>query len=137
MSDPTFPTSPAFAGPEDKTMTVVVYGLYLLGFVSGGATTLIGLVMAYMLRSGARPWAYSHYEFLIRTFWAFIGWMLLAGLIFAVGLALSVVLIGIPMLVVAAIVPTVALIWYAVRCIVGLVAALQNQPYNRPRAWIV
>ena len=49
---------------------------------------------------------------------------------------LSVVLIGLPLLALAAVISAVALVWYGVRCVLGLTAALQDQPYGRPRAWI-
>ena len=137
MSDPIFPSSGAAAGFEDKTMVLVVYVLYLLGLVTGGTTTLIGVVMAYMLRGGAGALASTHYLLLIRTFWGVLGWMTVAGLVFAVGLVLSVVLIGIPLLVAASVAFTLVVIWYAVRCILGLVAALQDQPYGRPSAWLL
>ena len=135
MSDPISPA--AYAGPEDKTMTVVVYVLYLLGFVTGGATTLIGLVMAYVLKGGAGERAYSHYVFLIRTFWNLMAWMAASTLLFIFGVVLTVVLIGIPLLWLASILFGAGLVLYAVRSVLGLVAAAQDQAYGRPRAWIV
>ena len=61
MSDPTYSTPGVYAGPEDKTMILVVYVLYLMGFLTGGTTTLIGLVMAYVLRGGAGELGFSHW----------------------------------------------------------------------------
>jgi uncharacterized membrane protein len=137
MSNPISPAPAAYGAPDDKTMVLVVYVLYLLGFLTGGVTTVIGLVMAYVLRGGAGLLGQTHYTLLIRTFWALIWWMVATGVLFAIGVVLSVVLIGIPLLFVASVLFTVALIWYAVRCIVGLISAMQDQPYGRPRAWII
>jgi uncharacterized membrane protein len=137
MSDPLYPTSTAYAGPEDKTMTLVVYALYLMGFITGGLTALVGLVMAYVLRGGAGPRAFSHYVFLIRTFWLSLVWFAAATVLFIAGLPLTLVLIGIPLLILAKLVLIAAAVWYAARCIMGLVAAIEDQPYGRPRAWIL
>ena len=68
MSDQTN-TNPIPVAVEDKTMTVVTYALFLGGFVSGGVSAIIGLIIAYANRSTATPRAQSHYTFLIRTFW--------------------------------------------------------------------
>ena len=137
MSDPIYTAPTDYGGPEDKTMAVVVYALYLLGFLTGGLTTLVGLVMAYVLKGGAGARAYSHYVFLIRTFWIWLLWMAIAAVLLLLGLPLSLILIGIPLLLLAKLVVVAAMVWYAVRCILGLTAAVQDQPYGRPRAWMI
>jgi uncharacterized membrane protein len=137
MSEPIYTAPIDFGGPEDKTMTIVVYALYLLGFLTGGLTTLVGLVMAYVLKGGAGARGYSHYVFLIRTFWISLIWLGMAAALIIVGIPLSIILIGIPLLVLAKLVFAVAAIWYGVRCVVGLIAAAQDQPYGRPRAWLL
>lgn len=137
MSDPIYTAPIDYGGPEDKTMILVVYALYLLGFLTGGLTTLIGLVMAYVLKGGAGERGRSHYVFQIRTFWISLIWLAVAGALIVVGLPLSIILIGIPLLLLAKLIFVVAAIWYGVRCIVGLIAAAQDQPYGRPRAWLL
>lgn len=141
MTEPlTTPTGPGFAprtGTDDKTLVIVVYVLYLVGFISGGVTSLIGVIMAYVLKSGAGERAYSHYVFQIRTFWLALLGIFVAGMMFAVGLPLAFILIGIPLLILAKLVLALVAIWFAVRCVIGLIAAAGDQPYGRPRAWIV
>ena len=137
MSDPVYTAPTDYGGPDDKTMTLVVYALYLLGFITGGLTTLVGLVMAYVLKGGASERAFSHYVFLIRTFWIAIAWTAVAGVLLLFGIPLSPFLVGIPLLILAKLVMGLLAIWYGVRCIIGLVAATQDQAYGRPRAWIV
>lgn len=137
MSDPIYTAPTDYGGPDDKTMTLVVYALYLLGYITGGLTTLVGLVMAYVLKGAASERAFSHYVFLIRTFWIALGWALVAGVLVMVGIPLSFILIGIPMLLLAKLVMVIVAVWYGVRCIIGLVAASQDQAYGRPRAWII
>ena len=58
---------------EDRTMPVVVYVLYLLGF-AGGITAFIGFVMAYALKGRASERMRSHYVFQIRTVWIGLAW---------------------------------------------------------------
>ena len=124
-------------GPDDKTMTIVVYVLYLLGFITAGATALVGVVMAYVLKRNASERAYSHYVFLIRTFWGALFWLTVGFVLLALGLALMIILIGFPILWLSHGVHVLTAVWFAVRCVVGLISALNDQPYGRPRAWLV
>lgn len=140
MTDPLYrqPASGyALAAASDKTTVVVVYALYLAGFVTAGLSTLVGLVMTYVLRGEASDIARSHYVFLAHTFWkglllTAIGWLLLI-----IGLPLSIVLIGIPLLLAAKLVWVLAAIWYGARCVLGLLAALDDRPHGAPRSWLV
>lgn len=122
---------------EDKTMTVVTYALFLGGFVSGGVSAIIGLILAYANRSTATPRAQSHYTFLIRTFWIGAAIMLAAGAMLFWGAILSVILIGIPVLILGKLVFGLSSIWYGLRCIVGLLKALQNEAYPTPQNYIL
>ena len=142
MTDPLYrPAGLMAAQSSDKTMVVVTYALFLGGFVTGGVTTLIGLVMAYVLRREASELALSHYVFLAHTFWKGMIWSLIAGAAALLGLFLVFTIIGIPLAVVffifAKIVIVLAFVWYGVRCVLGLLAALGDRPYGAPRSWLV
>jgi uncharacterized membrane protein len=119
---------------EDKTMPAVVYALYLLGFATGGITTIVGIIMAHVQQGTAGPAMRTHYTFLIRTFWIGVVISVLAGLLMAVGIPLSFILIGIPLVIVAGLAWAVVGIWFAVRCIVGLVYLSRGEAYPRPYA---
>ena len=108
---------------DDKTMPMVVYALYLAGLASIGATSVVGVILAYASRSAAPEWIQSHYVFQIRTFW-------LSLLFGAIGAALTPVGIGFVIL------PAVG-IWVAVRCILGLSWLLKAQAYPTPRNWMI
>ena len=122
---------------EETTLPIVVYALYLAGYFTGGVTAVIGLIMAYVLKGDAGQRAVSHYIFQINTFW-------LAILAYAVVAVLSV--IGLPLLflhgagvvffVLAGLLGAAATIWFAVRCIIGLVRAAQGAAYPDPRTWL-
>jgi len=114
---------------NDKTYVVSIYILYLLGFFTGAVTTVIGLIMAYMLKGGAGPRAYSHYVFAIRTFWLTLVWSLIASAVLGVGCLLAAILVGIPILILAGAAFCILPIWFAVRCGVGLIAALGDRPH--------
>ena len=143
MSDPAYTRQNGLLIEEapDKTMVIVVYALYLAGYLTAGLSTVVGLVVAYLQRSAASPLAQSHYTFLIRTFWMGLVWTLAAGVIALFGVIFTVtiigMIIGIPLLILAKIVGVVALIWYGVRCVLGLMAAIGDRPYGAPRSWLV
>jgi uncharacterized membrane protein len=120
---------------NDKTYVVSIYILYLMGFFTGTVTSVIGLIMAYMLKGGAGPQAYSHYVFAIRTFWLTLVWSLIASVVLGVGCVLTAILVGIPILIVAAAGFCILPIWFVARCVVGLIAALDDRPYAPLGAW--
>src|SRR5436190_1176560 len=82
---------------EDRAMPAVVYVLYILGLFHG-LTLIVGLIMAYVLRSGAGPVMASHYTYVIRTFWVSLIWGIVGGAIMLVSIPLMLVLIGFPLL---------------------------------------
>jgi uncharacterized membrane protein len=121
---------------EDRTMPAVVYALYLIGLMNG-LTILVGLIIAYANRDGAGPRTESHYIFLIRTFWSAIALWVIAGVMIFWGIPLSFILIGVPLLMVGGLVVGCVHIWFAVRCILGLVYLARDEAYPRPRTWLV
>ncbi|WP_218278539.1 DUF4870 family protein [Caulobacter sp. HMWF009] len=122
---------------EDKVLPAVVYGLYLLGFASCAATTVVGLIVAYANRAAAGPINQSHYTFAIRSFWMTIGWFLLGGLMAVFGGVLSLILIGIPFLFAGIFIMGTVGVWFAVRCGVGIYYLAQGLPYPRPMTWLI
>jgi uncharacterized membrane protein len=118
---------------EDKTMPAVCYALYLLAFCTG-VTGIVGVIIASIQQGSAGPVMRSHYTFLIRTFWIGLAWMVLAGVALGVGIPLSFILIGIPLLILAKLMFAIGALWYGVRCIVGLVYLSRGEPYPRPYA---
>ncbi|MDB5419814.1 MAG: hypothetical protein JWP50_3233 [Phenylobacterium sp.] len=120
---------------EDRTLPAVVYALYLIG-LTHGLTTIIGLIIAYASRDQAGPKMYSHYTWLIRTFWITIGGFVLGGLMVAVGIPLSLVLVGIPIVVMGGLLMGLAWVFMAVRLAIGIVHLARDEAYPRPFAII-
>ena len=129
-------TQTAVVTPEDRTLPAVVYGLYLLGLVNG-LTILVGLVIAYMNRDNAGPRMRTHYTFLIRTFWIGLAVFLGLGVLIGISAVLSVVLIGIPFLMLFLFLWGAVGVWFAIRCVVGLVYLSQGEAYPRPDTWLI
>ena len=101
---------------------LLIYALYLAGLLVG-ITAVVGVVMAYIARDRAEGWVVSHYEFQIRTFW-------LTLLYTAIGVVLSFVLIGIPVLM-------ATLVWFIIRNVKGLIRASQDEPIPDPKSWLI
>ena len=111
------PQPPAPSGGFDLNHPTIISLLYLGSFVTG-ITGLVGVVLAYVWRDEAPAWAKSHHTYLIRTFW----FGLLGTLI---GVVLSIVLIGIPIIIAVA-------VWVAVRSVMSLVKAQKQEPMPNP-----
>jgi uncharacterized membrane protein len=128
-------TATGYETQEDHTLPTVVYALYLLGLVNG-LTVLIGLIIAYANRDRAGPVMESHYTFQIRTFWIAIAWWIIAAILFLWGIPLSFILIGVPLLVAGGLILAMTHVWFALRCILGLIYVSRGEAYPRPRTWL-
>jgi uncharacterized membrane protein len=101
----------------------LVYILYLASFVIG-ISVLVGLVVAYMNRPGARgSWVESHYTYQIRTVWIGLLYALLSTILMVVGVGFLLLL--------------VIAVWGIVRCVRGLQWAARGMPVPDPESWTV
>jgi uncharacterized membrane protein len=120
---------------EDKTLPVVCYVLYLLAFATV-FSVFVGLVIAYSNRDSVGWKMRTHYSFMINSFWMAIGWYVLGGALAAVGGLFSFILIGIPFLMLGIFILGAVSVWFAVRCVLGLVYLSRDEAYPRPDAWL-
>ncbi|HEX5379627.1 MAG TPA: hypothetical protein VFW47_13700 [Phenylobacterium sp.] len=123
--------------PQDKTLPMAAYVLYLLGFVTGGVTTVVGLILAYVNRGPASHTHATHYTFLIRTFWLSLASIAIGCVMMVWGAIFSVILIGIPFLILAKLILAATTVWFAVRCVVGLIYLSRDEAYPRPYALVI
>jgi uncharacterized membrane protein len=128
-------TATNYEDSEDRTLPTVVYALYLLGLING-LTVFIGLIVAYANRDRAGPAMESHYTFQIRTFWIAIAWWVIGLVLLFWGIPLSVILIGVPLVIAGVLILAMTHIWFALRCILGLIYVSRGDPYPRPRSWL-
>jgi uncharacterized membrane protein len=103
---------------SSRTLAIVTYATYLLGL------GIIGLIIAYVKRPDSRGSVFeSHFTYAIRTFWiSFLG--------FLIGGLLSVIGIGLLIMVAVG-------IWLIVRCVKGIIKALDSNPIDNPATWWV
>ena len=101
----------------------LVYILYLLGFVLGGLSNIVGVVFAYVYKDDAEAWLKTHYHYQIRTFW-------LAILYSVISAVLMLVFVGFILAVLVA-------IWLILRCVNGLTRLQKHEPIDNVTAWLV
>lgn len=128
-------TATNYEASEDRTLPTVVYALYLLGLING-LTVFIGLIVAYANRDRAGPAMASHYTFQIRTFWIAIALWVIAFVLLFWGIPLMLVLIGFPLVIVGGLILAMTHIWFALRCILGLIYVSRGETYPRPLSWL-
>ncbi|SEB22330.1 MAG: hypothetical protein EPN73_25825 [Paraburkholderia sp.] len=105
-----------------RTLTHILYGLYAIYWLTGGLTALVAIIINYVKRPDVTGTPFeAHFNWQIRTFW----WGLLGHVI---GIALFIVLIGVPILWAVA-------IWMLYRIIKGWLYLYDNKPLMNPRAW--
>lgn len=125
---------------EDRVIPTVIYALYFIGPFTVFLTTLIGLIIAYAQRGGAGARMETHYTMLIRTFWLGFGWFLVGLGLTIVGGILSLVLIGIPALllglVILGVFGPVILVWKYIRLVLGANYLARDEAYPRPMSWL-
>ena len=134
---PPQPVPPPVGTTDERTLPIIVYALYLGGLLTGGLTTLIGLIIALGSRASATPMAETHYRFQIRTGVVAVVMAVLATVIFLVGLPLLLILIGVLFLKLAFLIWGLAALYVVVRSIVGLVRIGNGEPYPTPDSWLL
>lgn len=127
MTDTPTPTppsgSPSPAGGFDLNRPTIISLLYLGSYITG-ISGLVGIVLAHVWQGEEQePWVASHYQYLIRTFW----FGFLASI---VGVVLSVILIGIPLLLAAA-------VWVGIRSVMSLIKAQKQEPMPDPQTFLI
>lgn len=130
------PPSGARSDSDQKALVIVAYALHLGGFATGGVTNLIAIIMDYVLRGDATGWARTHYDFQIRTFWIALIGLLVATVVAIVSAPLIFLVVGIPMIILDVLFSVGLAVWFAVRCIIGLIHAADSKPYPRPLTWL-
>ena len=117
---------------EDLTLVMVVHGLFIASLLGFAPAAVVGLIIALSARETAGPVAGGHYRFQVRTFWiGLVAWGLAAIAMFW-GAVFSVILIGIPVLVVSGIALGIIWLWALLRSAMGLAWAVQGLPCPRP-----
>ncbi len=117
-----------FNGERGRGAAFVVYVLYIMSIPSAGILALIGLIVAYIGRADATGIGRAHIEDQIRFWWTAFWWAVAIWIAYVVGGILTVVLIGFPILLLAALASLIIMIWFTVKSIFGLIALLDGRP---------
>ena len=113
---------PAAAGqilPDEeslKRLTAIVYGLQIAALFVG-ITFIAGVIINYIKREEVEgTWLESHFRWQIRTFWFGLLWS-------CIGVVLLIVIVGIPILMAAA-------VWVLYRAIKGWIELSEGKPLD-------
>lgn len=107
---------------DGSDLVKLVYLLNFAGYFTGGLTTIIGVVLAYVKRGDASDWAETHYTYQIRTFWM----SLLYGL---VSVLLMIAVVGFFLI-------FAVIIWSIVRNVKGFLWANDGEEVPDPETWL-
>ncbi len=111
-----------------RSMALIVYVLYLLSIPSAAVFALIGFVIALLGRDGAGPLARAHLDDQVRIWWIAFWWGAALLVMCGIGILLTVILIGIPILWLAGLIALIVMIWFTVKGLLGLLKLLDMRP---------
>lgn len=106
----------------------LVYVLYLLSIPSAAIFALIGVIVALSSRDGASPLARSHLDDQIRIWMIAFWWGVFVVVATIIGAILAVVLIGFPILWIAAGLGFLVMVWFTIKSALGLLALMDGRP---------
>lgn len=112
---------------ESKVAALATWGLYILSIPSANALVLVGLVVAYAVRDRATGISRQHIEAQIQLFWSVFWWTVLCWIAIVISAILSLVLIGIPFLMLFGVIWFLISAWFTVKSILGLIRLLGNE----------
>ena len=112
---------------EGKVAALVAWVLFLLSLPSANILVLIGLVVAYAGRANATGIGRAHIEAQIQLFWSVFWWTIACWIAIAVSAVLSLIVIGVPFLILFGLLWFAITIWFTVKSLFGLLRLLQDQ----------
>ncbi len=128
MSDASQPRLEGGHASEGKPAALVAWGLYILSIPSANVLVLVGLVVAYAARGSATGIARQHIEAQIALFWSVFWWTIALWVLIVISMAASIVLIGIPFLILFGVLWFLLSIWFTVKSILGVMNLLADRP---------
>ena len=123
--DPAAP--PPGGGDHGRVAAFAAWALYILSIPSANVLVLVGLVVAYAARGTAAGLPRAHIEAQIRLFWSVFWWTVACWIAIAVSALLSVVLIGIPFLLLFGLLWFLISVWFTVKSVFGLINLLGDR----------
>ncbi len=112
---------------EGKVPALIGWGLYILSIPSANLLVIVGLVVAYASRSSATGLALAHLDAQIRLFWSVFWWTIACWLAIGVSALASLILIGIPFLLLFLALWFLISVWFTVKSVLGLINLLGDR----------
>jgi len=128
MSDASQPRLTPGHEAEGKPAALIAWGLYILSIPSANMLVLVGLVVAYAARGTATGLAREHIEAQIALFWSVFWWTIATWVLIALSAVASIVLIGIPFLLLFLALWFLLSVWFTVKSILGVLNLLSDKP---------
>ncbi|WBT05697.1 hypothetical protein PFY01_13385 [Brevundimonas vesicularis] len=113
---------------EGKVGALIAWALFILSIPSANVLVLIGLVVSYVTRGTATGVARQHIEAQIWLFWSVFWWTIAAWVGIFVSALASVVLIGIPFLLLFLLIWFLLSVWFTIKSVIGLLNLLNDKP---------
>lgn len=107
---------------EGKAAALIAWALYILSIPSANILVLVGLVVAYASRGSATGVARQHIEAQIALFWSVFWWTIALWVLIGLSILFSLVLIGIPFLLLFILLWFLLSVWFTVKSVLGLLA---------------
>ena len=129
-ASPDTPREPRFSTgheSEGKPAALIAWGLYILSLPSANLLVIVGLLVAYAGRGSAEGVARQHIEAQIRLFWSVFWWTIGLWVLVGVGALLSVILVGVPILLVALLLLLLLHVWFTVKSVICLINLLSDR----------
>ena len=121
---------PAFRSGGDgdgKVAAILAWALFILSIPSANVLVLVGLVVAYAGRSSATGLALEHLNAQIRLFWSVFWWTIACWIGIAVSVVASMIVIGVPFLLLFGLLWFLITVWFTVKSVFGLIALLADR----------
>ncbi len=112
---------------EGRPAAAVVWLLYLLAIPSANLLAVIGLIVAYVARGSSSGWVRAHFDQQIALFWSVIVWFIVLCVLLFVSAVASIVLIGVPFLILFGLLMLALFIWFTVKSVFGLINVIQGR----------
>jgi len=124
---PPYQRDPSRSGDDGKVVALAAWALFILSIPSANLLVLVGLVVAYAGRGSATGVPRQHLDAQIRLFWSVFWWTIACWIAIAVSVVMSIVLIGIPFLILFGILWFLISVWFTVKSIFGLLNLLGDR----------
>ncbi|WP_425982625.1 hypothetical protein [Brevundimonas sp. TWP1-2-1b1] len=113
---------------EGKVGALIAWALFILSIPSANVLVLVGLVVSYVTRGTATGVARQHIDAQIALFWSVFWWTIAAWVGIAISALASLVLIGIPFLLLFLLAWFLLSVWFTIKSVIGLLNLLNNKP---------